>query len=198
MSTMLPPAAAIINHTVADFDSWKPLFDADESERKAAGMLGHHINRGMENPNDVTVYIAVSDVAKAQQFATSPRLKEFMHKAGVTSAPHASFVTPVSENIVWDRELPAMLVMHTVADFDRWHEGYKQKADVRRAGGIVGDAVNRDTANPNFVVVYHQAESHDTLKAFVSSPELKSAMQELGVTGAPTISFVTGGWAKNY
>jgi quinol monooxygenase YgiN len=194
----LPPAAVIINHTVANYDQWKTHFDQDEGERKAAGMLGHHINRGHDNPNDVSIYLALTDVPKAQAFATSPRLKTFMQAAGVTGAPHATFMTPVHENLVWDRALPAMMVTHTVADFDTWFAGYQRVASLRQKGGIIGDAVNRDAANPNTVVIYHQAESHDALTAYANSPELKTAMQELGVTSAPTFTFVTGGWAKNY
>jgi quinol monooxygenase YgiN len=194
----LPPAAVIINHTVADFDQWKTHFDADEGERKAAGMLGHHINRGHDTPTDLSIYLAITDVAKAQAFATSPRLQAFMAGAGVTSAPRAAFMTPVHEHIIWDRSLPGMMVTHTVADFDKWFDGYKGVAAVREAGGIIGEAVNRSIDTPNEVVVYHQAESHDTLTAFASSPELKAAMQQLGVTSAPTITFVTGGWAKTY
>jgi len=194
----LPPAAVIINHTVADFDSWKGFFEAHEGERKAAGMLGHHINRGRDNPNEVSVYLALSDIAKAQAFAMSPTLHDFMKQAGVTSAPQATFMTPVHEQIIWDRSVPAMMVSHTVADFDTWFAGYKHVAGVRQQGGIIGDAVNRGIENPNLVVVYHQAESFDALAAFASSPDLKAAMQQLGVNSAPTFTFVTGGWAKNY
>ncbi|MBI3790765.1 MAG: antibiotic biosynthesis monooxygenase [Gemmatimonadetes bacterium] len=193
-----PPAAVIIRHTCADFDRWKAAFDADEPNRKAAGMLGHHINRGADNPNDLSVYIAASDLAKAQAFANSPQLKETMQKAGIVSAPVVTWMTPVSEQIVWDRQVPGVLITHTVADFAKWQVGYAQAEGVRKAGGIIGHAVNRAVDNPNLVIVYHQAESQDALKAFTSHPELKAAMLAAGVTSAPTFTFVTGGWAKMY
>ena len=194
----VPPVAVLVRHTCTDFDRWKAAFDADEPNRKAAGMVGHHINRSRENPNDVTVFIAATDAAKAQAFASSPALKATMQAAGVTSAPQVTWITPVSENIVWDRTLPAMLITHTVADFSAWQAGYAKADGVRKAGGIVGHAVNRSQANPNEVVVYHQAESADALAAFAANPELKSAMQAAGVTSAPTFTFVTGGWGKKY
>ncbi len=193
-----PPVAVIIRHTCADFDRWKAAFDADEPARKAAGMLGHHVNRGRDNPNDLSVYIAASDLAKAQAFASSPALKSTMQAAGITSAPEVTWMTPVSQHIVWDRTLPAMMVTHTVADFAAWQAGYAQAQTVRDAGGIIGHAVNRSIANPNEVVVYHQAESHAAITAFATNPDLKAAMQAAGVTGAPSFSFVTGGWAKMY
>ncbi len=194
----LPPIAVIIRHTCADFDRWKAAFDADEPNRKAAGMLGHHINRGKDNPNDLSVYIAASDLAKAQAFATSPALKATMQSAGITSAPTVTWMTPVAEHIVWDRTLPALLITHTVADFATWLAGYSDAEPVRKAGGIIGHAVNRSLDNPNQVVVYHQAESHEALQAFASAPGLKAAMQKAGVTSAPEFHAVTGGWAKMY
>jgi quinol monooxygenase YgiN len=194
----IPPVAVIIRHTCADFDRWKAAFDADEPNRKAAGMLGHHINRGRDNPNDLSLYIAATDLAKAQAFASSPALKATMQAAGIISAPEVTWMTPVSENLVRERTLPAMMLAHTVGDFAVWQAGYAQADAIRKAGGIIGHAVNRSRENPNQVIVYHQAETHDAIAAFAANPNLKTAMQAAGVTGAPTFTFVTGGWAKMY
>jgi len=48
-SQPLPPVALIVNHTVADFDSWKVAFDAVEDARRSASVVGHHINRSEGN-----------------------------------------------------------------------------------------------------------------------------------------------------
>lgn len=197
-SNPLPAAAVVITHEVADWGRWKPRFDADAGARKAAGILGHHVNRGQDNANALSVYLPVSDVNKAKAFATSPTLQRFMTEAGVVGAPVATWLTPVEENLVWDRELPAVMVSHTVEDFDKWYAGYQAAAAIRRAGGIIGHAVNRSLENPNLVVVYHQAESFGALKAFTQGPDLKAAMQKAGVTSAPTFNYVTGGWAGRY
>ncbi len=199
MSTShLPPAAAIITHEVADWATWKSHFDAHESARKAAGMLGHHINRGLDNPNLVTVYLAVSDIAKAKAFAASADLKNVMVAGGVTSAPTVVWLKPLTEQIVWDREVPAILVSHQVANLNAWLVGYGASAAVQRQGGIIGEAANQSLEDPSTVVVYHQAESHDTLKAFIANPSLAEAMKKAGVTSAPQVTYVTGGWAKRY
>jgi hypothetical protein len=194
----LPPAAVITTHEVADWATWKTQFDGHERTRKAAGILGHHINRGLENPNLVSVYLAVSDLAAAKAFSASADLRNVMAAAGVKGAPTVMWVKPVTEHIIWDRELPAMLVSHTVANFDTWLAGYKAAAAVQKQGGIVGEAANQSLDDPNTAVVYHQAESFDTLKAFVANPGLKEAMLKAGVTSAPQVTFVTGGWAKLY
>lgn len=194
----LPPAAVIVSHPVADFDEWKRGFDEHESVRKDAGFLGHHINRGEDDPNHVTVYVAVSDVDKAKAFAASDELKAAMQEAGVTAPPEVTWVTTVRESIVWDRDLPAVIVSHRVNDFDGWLEGYNAADDLRTKRGIVGHAANRSLDDPSVAVIYHQAESFDTLRAFLEDPELQDAMAAAGVASEPDISFHTGGSAKQY
>jgi hypothetical protein len=197
-SQSLPPAAVVVQHEVADFDTWKVGFDAHESARRAAGILGHHINRAQANPNILSVYLAVSDVEAAKAFATSDDLKETMQEVGVISQPQLMWMTPVRESIVWDRELPSFIISHQVADFDTWLEGYDQADDLQKANGIIGHAANRSMDDPSTAIVYHQAESFDTLHAFLSLDGLAEAMKEAGVISEPEITFHTGGWAKMY
>lgn len=194
----LPPAAVVVRSRVADFDTWLIAFDSHEDARRAAGILGHHINRAEEDPNDVSIYMAVSDLDKAKAFSASDDLRERMQAAGVVSAPEITYMTPVREAIVWDRELPAFMLRHSVADFDRWLEGYDAAADLQAANGIVGQAANRSLDDPAVAIVYHQAESFDTLRAFLANDALKAKMQEAGVISAPAVQFVTGGWSKQY
>ena len=82
---------------------------------------------------------------------------------------------------------------HEVQDFATWKRAFDGDSDARRKAGINGHAVNRGLKNPNLVVVYLQAESVDSLRAFASRPELKAVMTAAGVIGAPDISFVMGG-----
>lgn len=194
----LPGTAVVVTHEVADWTKWKMSFDAHESERRAAGILGHHVNRGLENPNVISLYLAIGDVAKFKAFMASPELRQYMTDAGVVSAPTAIWMKPVLEQIVWDRELPGMIVSHAVADFDVWLAGYKAAAAMQKQGGIIGHAVNRSMDDPKTVIIYHQAETHDALKAFMAAPGLKAAMEAAGVVGVPQVSFHTGGWGKMY
>ncbi len=75
-STQRPSAALILTHEVADFGTWKSAFDGHEEARRAAGVLGHHINRHVDNPNLLSVYLAVSDVEPAKAFAASDDLRQ--------------------------------------------------------------------------------------------------------------------------
>jgi quinol monooxygenase YgiN len=194
----LAPAAVLISYRVADFDAWKATFDALEHRRVENGFVGHHINRAQEDPNSLTLFLAVADTDRAKAFSSSDELKESMKKAGAISTPEVTWVTPVRENIVWNRELPAFVVTHHVADFDAWLAGYDAAGEVRNSSGIVGDAANRSIDDPSLAVVYHQAESFDTLQSFLESEDLKAAMKEAGVVSEPQATFYAGGWGKQY
>ncbi len=194
----LPPVALVVRHSVADFDVWKAAFDGEEDLRSAASVVGHHINRAEDNPNDLSVYLAATDTAKLEAFASSDELKDVMRAAGVTSAVELTWMTPAREAVVWDQQLPAFLLTHTVAAFDAWLEAYNDADGLRTSKGIVGHAANRSNDDPSVAIVYHQAESYDTLRAFLADAELKAVMEAAGVTSEPDVSFHTGGWGKQY
>lgn len=198
MADELPPYAALLTHSVADLDQWQRAFDRDEDARRAAGILGHHINRAEDDPNRVTIFLALSDLDRARAFSTSPELAARMQEAGATSAPEIRWLQPVREDVIWDRQLPALILDHRVADFDAWLDVYDSVDDFQRAGGIIGQAANRDLDDRQRVTVYHQAETFDALRRFVADPELKAVMDKAGVISPPEITFHTGGWAKFY
>jgi len=83
-----------------------------------------------------------------------------------------------------------LIVRHQVEDFDRWRSGYDANAEVRTNGGVTHQMVYRSADDSNDVTVMHMFDSVDAAKAFAGSPELKAAMAELGVVGAPQIWFV--------
>jgi len=194
----LPPFAVILRLKVADFDVWKAAFDANEDARRAGGIVAHHINRAVDDPNDVSVFLAVTDIEAAKAFTSSAELKAAMANAGVQGPPELLWVTPVREDVTWDRELPAMLITHTVADFDKWLAGYDAAAELQSSSGIIGQAANRSIDDPSLAVIYHQAENAETLRSFLANPGLKSAMEAAGVTSEPEVTFHTGGWGKSY
>lgn len=194
----LPPAAVLLQHQVADFDAWKVAFDAHEDARRAAGILGHHINRAKDDPNNVSIYLAVQDVEQAKAFAGSDDVRAVMEKAGVTSAPELTWTIPVREAVVWDRALPAFIASHHVADFDAWLSAYNSADDFRLSKGIIGHAANRSLDDPSLALVYHQAESFDALQAFIEGDDTRDLMKGAGVTSEPEFSFYTGGSGKFY
>jgi hypothetical protein len=182
----IPPLALLVTHSVADYDTWKRAFDGHQGARKAAGVLGHHVNRA---GNEVSIYLPATDRAKVAAFLDSADLKATMGAAGVTSPPTVAWLAPVEDSHIADRATSAMIVIHEVADFAAWKKVYDSVEPLRKKSGIFGAAVNRGLDAPNLVTVYHQAATRAELEAFVGSAELKAAMKAGGVKGPPQIRY---------
>ena len=80
-----------------------------------------------------------------------------------------------------------MFIRHDVADYDAWKKGYDDFDETRRGMGVTGDAVYQAVDNPADVTVTHDFESADAATSFVSSQELKGAMENAGVVGQPQV-----------
>jgi len=194
----LPPVALVVSFEVADFDTWKASFDPYTEQRQAAGILGHHINRGKDNPNSVSVYLPATDRAGVEAFFAAASTAELMKAAGIVSQPQFSWMKPVQEDIIWDRETPSFIVTHAVADFDAWLESYNAAHDLRRAVGVIGDAANQSLDDPSVAIIFHQAESFEALEALMANPEILAVMQKAGVVSEPTVSWNVSGWGERY
>ena len=73
---------------VADYDTWRAGFDAQESNRRAAGSTGvNQFYRDVDNPNNVTLILEWDEADRAQAFLNDPRTKASMDEAGVTGRP---------------------------------------------------------------------------------------------------------------
>ena len=198
MTDELPPYAVLLTHRVEEVDRWKVGFDDHEPARRAAGILGHHINRAQDDPHLITLFLTLSDLEHAKAFTASPELGEVMHKLGVVSLPEIQWLQPIRNEIVSDRQLPSFLLRHHVADFDTWLACYDAAGELQHSAGIIGHGANRSLDDPSLITVYHQAESFDALHTFLSDPQLQKVMKEAGVTSEPNVTFHTGGWAKTY
>ena len=83
----------IVNHDVADYDNWKRVFDGFPPG--VAGASFHHVNRSLDNPNNVTVVSGWESREAAEAFRNNPNLEQAMHEAGVTSAPRIELTEEV-------------------------------------------------------------------------------------------------------
>jgi quinol monooxygenase YgiN len=82
----------IVQHTVRDYDAWKPAFDAHEPTRAKYGCQGHTIYRDPDDRNEITVITSWESREGAEQFIRDPSLQEAMEKGGVISEPRVSMV----------------------------------------------------------------------------------------------------------
>jgi hypothetical protein len=186
----LPPFAAVIIHKVKDFDKWKVGFDAHMEHRKGAGVLGHQINRGVEDSNMVAAYFPMAATEKFTAMVESDDMKKAMMEAGVEGKPEIHMMKPMENKVILDREMVGLVVMAEVADYAAWKTVFDEHADAHKKAGIIGTAVNQDAKNPNMITVLLQAETAEELTAFWGSAELKEGLKKSGVKGDPKTMMV--------
>lgn len=77
----------IVQHHVADYDTWYPMFIEHGAVRRQHGGTGHVINRALDDPNSLVVVNNFATADGARAFMTDRSLAEVMHRAGVDSEP---------------------------------------------------------------------------------------------------------------
>jgi hypothetical protein len=85
--------------------------------------------------------------------------------------------------------MATLFVRHTAADYSAWrrvYDGFQPKA---RTLGVQSDAVYQAIDNPNDITVTHEFATVAAAQAFAGSAELRAAMHDAGIVGAPTIWF---------
>jgi hypothetical protein len=188
--TGLSPVSVLIVHRVADYDGWKLVFDGHAAAREAAGCSGHYLKRGIDDEAMVYVYCPASDEQRLRAFLESEELAEAMARAGVEGPPSINLMKLASRDLVSGRMLPGIIMMHSVDDYETWRADYDALDGFRAQSGIVGHAVARKLDDADDLVVYHQAEQLDDLRAFVASAELRQLMESSGAAADLEVHFI--------
>jgi hypothetical protein len=82
----------IVQHHVADYDRWLPVFTEHEAVRRKHGATGHTVTRDVADPNSVVIVNDFATLEGARAFSQDPTLPEAMHRAGVDSPPQVWIV----------------------------------------------------------------------------------------------------------
>lgn len=80
-------AQVIVQHHVADYDRWLPVYMEHETVRRQHGGTGHSITREVSDPNSLVIVNRFASLEGARAFTQDPSLPEVMARAGVDSAP---------------------------------------------------------------------------------------------------------------
>jgi quinol monooxygenase YgiN len=181
-----------VTHVVKDFDKWKKGFDEDEMNRSANGLTLRALARGIDNPNNVFVFLNVSDLQKAKDFAASPKLKDIMQKLGVMGKPEIIYVDVVrfeeSPTEIKDR----IRISHKVKNFDTWLKTYDAEGtETRSSNGLIERAITRNIDDPNLIHLTFAVSDMAKVKARLKDPTLKKIMTEAGVISEPVFEFYT-------
>jgi hypothetical protein len=76
-----------IRHKVADYATWKPIFDSGDATRRANGSQGGRLFRNAANPNEILALFEWDDLDRARLFLQSDELREGLVQAGVIDQP---------------------------------------------------------------------------------------------------------------
>ena len=87
--------------------------------------------------------------------------------------------------------MASTLVQHKVKDFAEWKKVFDSEAKFLSAGGVVGaPQIFRDASDPNSVSIIQKCSSMELAHKMIESAELKSKMDNAGVLGKPTFTFM--------
>lgn len=178
-----------IKHKVADYAKWKPVFDADAANRKAAGLQDHVVARGLEDSNTVLVITYMDDVAKAKAMVADPKLKETMQKAGVTGAPEIDLIHRADFDTTATAQSARAMVKIKVKDWDAWKKAFDADKSVRLANGVQDRMVGYNVDDNHLVTIVSVINDMAKAKAMMSSKELGEKMKSSGVEGKPSFFF---------
>jgi len=85
-------AKVIVQHHVADYDRWFPVFIEHGEVRRRHGATGHSVNRAVADPNTLVIVNDFATLAGAQAFTQDPSLPAAMAQSGVDGAPQVWIV----------------------------------------------------------------------------------------------------------
>ncbi len=82
----------IVQHHVADYDRWYPVFTEHEDIRRQHGAMGHSVNREVADPNSVVIVNEFATLEGARAFSQDPSLPAAMERGGVAWPPQVWIV----------------------------------------------------------------------------------------------------------
>jgi len=85
--------------------------------------------------------------------------------------------------------MTTVFVRHKVSDYTAWRRVFDAFQPTAATLGVQSGAVYQAADDPNDVTVMHGFASVESAQAFTGSTELRAAMHDAGVVGAPDIWF---------
>ena len=79
-------AKIFMSHPVADYDTWRSVFDGDAARRDAHGLTNVAVLRDTSDANRIWI-VADGDPDKVNEMMQNPEMASEMERAGVTGAP---------------------------------------------------------------------------------------------------------------
>ncbi len=84
-----------IKARIADYDTYKKVYDGMTSVRKEWGCVSERAFRNSSNPSEVMVLLEWDDMRKCQEYTMSTDARDAMSRAGVQGTPEITFLNEV-------------------------------------------------------------------------------------------------------
>lgn len=111
-----------------------------------------------------------------------------------TTSTSTATTEPGPVNTIITTPQSMVVVMHKVANYAKWKPAYDAHDSTRLANGLHSYVIGRGLNDSNMVFIAMKSDDISKAKAFAKSPDLKKVMQKAGVTGAPTMYFISTVW----
>ena len=86
--------------------------------------------------------------------------------------------------------MPYILIHHNVRDFAKWKLVFDEHGEARKAAGSKGGYLFQTADDSNEVIALLEWDDLDKARQFVSSDDLRQAMERAGVVSEPHIHFL--------
>jgi hypothetical protein len=184
-----PANVLIIQHKVANFAKWKPVYESHDSTRRSYGLTNYVLGRGLTDSNMVLVVLKMDDVNKAKELTGSQGMKDRMQKAGVTGKPTFTYLEVVMDDNSTIEQTARLMMTAKVKDWDAWKKEFDDHKPARMEAGLIDRGLGYSAGDNHIVSIVFAVTDMQKATAFLKSPDLKAKMAKSGVEGQPTSFF---------
>jgi len=114
--------------------------------------------------------------------------------ADTTEAASKTEPAAAAVNTIINTPQNMVMILHKVANFQKWHAAYEADDSARLANGLHNYVIGRGLRDTNMVLVVMKADDVEKAKARGKSADLKKVMQKAGVTSTPEFLYTTTTW----
>jgi quinol monooxygenase YgiN len=190
----MPMFGAFLLQRTTNFDGWRAAFEQSRAQRQQAGFVAQGIMRGIDDPQQVAVWLAVTDVAQAKRYFADKTVRAQLKAAGAVGP----FEVQLSSNIAAKVEpgrtgLSAAILRLRLDEPEMFKSAFAAAEREREQAGIVGYSLGQDVDDQSLISVYLQSEDPALLREYVASKHTKQIWLDAGLRGQARLTLVKEG-----
>lgn len=180
-----PSNMLFVKHKVADYATFKKVFDIHDSLQYAAGIHRFAVGRGDDDSNTVILMFKVADTAKTKAFVQSPELKSKMKRASVIGSVEILNAVIKYQDTSKPTTNFRSFIMYNVKDWETWTKTFESYRQLRADNGVVDRVYGHSAENDKEVLIIVAYSDTAKAAAFRTSDALKQKRLEGGVISEP-------------